>query len=124
MHEMMDKPLDINWLAAGFNSIANCAVNHTRTREMGTGRVMEQLFGVQLDNRGFASTNRRSPVDFTSQARIISSKYENWNARDYENWLLSEFSKGYEEGLKYLDQMRKPVEPIEIRGILPYWLNT
>jgi len=124
--ELMDTPLDINWLVDGFNSIANCAVNHTRTRALGTGRVMEQLFGVQFDNRGNAFTNRRSPVDYASQSRIISSRHDNWTARDYENWLLAEFTKDYEERLaihsEWLARMKAASEPIPMEVTLPSWL--
>jgi len=121
MSELMDTPFDINWLCAGFNELLNDGVQHERTRQLGTNKVLVQLFGVNLDNRGFASTNRRSPVDYASQARIISSKYDNWTERDYENWLLAEFSKGYEERLaaheEWLERMKTTNVPIEIKPV-------
>jgi len=121
MAELMDKPLDLNWLCAGFNGIQNDAVQHERTRALGTHNVMVQLFGVQLDSRGNASTNRRSPVDFTSQSRIISSKYDNWTAQDFEKWLLAELSRGYDEDLAYFKDMAERTKaantPIEIKPV-------
>jgi hypothetical protein len=121
--ELLDKPFDINWLLGGYNSLYNSAVNQPRVIERGTDKVLEQLFSVHFDNRGFATTNRRSPVDYTSQARILNSKYDNWTKQDYENVMLPHFQKLYDEGLIYLEKMRKPVEPVEIKGTLPYWLN-
>ena len=121
MAELMDKPFDLNWLCAGFNGIQNDAVQHERTRALGTHRVMEQLFGVQIDSKGNASTNSRSQVDFTSQSRIISSKYDNWTVQDYEKWLLTELSKGYEEEVAYFKDMiertRAANVPIEIKPV-------
>ena len=127
MSELMDKPLDINWLCNGFNQLLNNAVQHERTRALGTNKVLEQLFKVNLDSRGFASTSRRSPVDFTSQARILSSKYDNWTAQDYEKWMLAELSKGYEERLashqELLERLKAVPEPIEIIPTLPHFMR-
>jgi len=121
--ELLDTPFDINWLLGGYNSLYNSAVNQPRVIERGTGRVLEQLFGTVLDNRGFAITDKRSPVDYASQAGIINAKYNSWTNRDYENMILPHFQKLYDEGVIYLEKIRKPVEPIEIKKILPYWLN-
>jgi len=125
--ELMDTPLDINWLCDGYNFLLNDAIQRDRTIELGTNRVLLQLFGVQLDRNGNASSNIRTPVNYTSQARILSSKYNSWSAQDFEKLLLAEFSKGYEERVaeheKRLEQMRTPPEPEQVRIVLPYWMQ-
>ena len=121
--ELLDTPFDVNWLLGGYNTLYNSAVNQPRVIERGTSRVLEQLFGTVFDNRGFAVTNQRSPVDYTSQARILNSKYNNWTKQDFDNAILPHYQKIYDEGLIYLERIRQPVEPIEIKKILPYWLN-
>ena len=90
--ELLDKPLDLNWLLNSFNTLRNSQTTHFRDAVRNTDVVLRELFDVQFDALGNASTNGRSTVDFELLIRQLTQKYQNsWTVRDYEAWFRSQY---------------------------------
>jgi len=98
--ELLDRPLDLRWLSNSYNTLRSSMTNHFRDAVRNTGSVLRDLFGMDFDARGNAISHQRSSVDYEALIRQLTNRFFNtWTAKDYENWLQSQFQKEYDEWL-------------------------
>jgi len=99
MWENLDKPLNVSLLTTTYNNMRNALAKTFHNDVGNSGAVMRELFGVTFDNRGNAISNQRRPVDLNTLMGQAVQSYSNWSAKDFEDWLLNQFQKEYDEWL-------------------------
>ena len=95
--ELLDKPLDVNWLCSTYNTMRNSLAKTFHTDVGNSGAVMRELFDISFDGRGNAVSNWRRSVDYKTLIAQAIKRYEtDWKAYDYERWLYEQFEKEHE----------------------------
>jgi len=98
---LLDRPVDISLLgvmSGVFNEMRNSAHQGIFQDTGVTNDIIKLIFGINLDNMSSASSISRNLADYGSFIEEQKKKYyENWTAKDFEEWFLELFQKEYDE---------------------------